>query len=292
MKNVVLGLSVNFHPIMLKNLILSFREVNQVDDLILFVDQKNLFGMRNLYEKYNVKFFSYHLHEIVDSPIHNTKHIKFLEYLEDNSNYKNVFLTDTKDVIFQNNPFDNLPDDSLFVFQEDSGFRIGDDPYHNCWWIATAYGVDILSQIINNNIICSGTVLGSYNKIVEFMIQIKNEILKIRKENHDIFKGMILDQAIVNYLCRMNEKTIKNVTIKKNGDMIGTLGISTSQLTAEGPQWRDEVLIKGHTLMVNKKIPSILHQYDRDPILKKIYDEKYQLHDISNPIKTEIENGK
>lgn len=277
MKNVVLGVSVNFHPMMMKNLVLSFREVNQVDDLVLFVDSINLPEMKRLYEKYNVKFFSYHLHEIVDSPIHNTKHIKFLEYLEDNSKYKNVFLTDTKDVIFQSDPFKNLPDNSLFVFQEDSSFRIGDDRYNNSWWIATAYGVDILSQIINNNIICSGTILGSYNKIVEFMLQIKNEILKLRKENHDVFKGMILDQAIVNYLCRLNEKTIQNVTIKENGNIIGTLGISTSQSVTEESQQRDEILINGHILMVNKKIPAILHQYDRDPILKRIYHEKYQL---------------
>lgn len=277
MKNVVLGVSVNFKPSELKNLILSFREVNQTDDLVLFVDETNLSSAKKVYEKYNVKFFSYHMHEIVNSPIHNTRHIRFLEYLLDNPEYKNVFMTDTKDVIFQHNPFENLPEESVLVFQEDAGYKIEDDPGVNAWWIERAYGTDVYNQMKTNNIICSGTILGSYNKIVDFLRVVKNELVRLKRENHDVFVGMILDQAIVNWMCRLHPTVSKEVSVKTNGDMVATLGITTSQVISGKPQPIDEVLINGHHMMVNKKIPSIIHQYDRNEILKKLFDTKYQL---------------
>lgn len=276
MTNVVLGVSVNFKPIELKNLILSFREVNREDDLVLFIDDVNLSDAKKLYENYNVKFYAYHMHEIVTSPIHNTRHIRFLEFLLDNPQYEKVFMTDTKDVIFQHNPFESMPHDGVFVFQEDSNFRIVNDQNVNAWWIKRAYGEEVYNLMKSYNVICSGTILGSYQEIVIFLKAVKNEIKRIKNDDRDVFVGMILDQAIVNWMCRLHPVFSNDVFIKENGDIVATLGVTTSTTMNEIHQ-RDEVLIKEYSLMVNKRIPSVLHQYDRNDTLKKLFDAKYQL---------------
>lgn len=292
MKNVVIGVSVNFNANDLKNFILSFREVNTIDDIVLFVDINNIQQLKESFKDYNVIFKTYHFHEFVDTPVHNSRYVKYLEFLSDHSNYKNVFLSDTKDVIFQHNPFDNLPDNYLYFFKEDSGITIGNDYFFNSWWIYSAYGVEVLTQLGNNNIICSGTILGSYNELLKLLLKVKEEFTRIKTENTNVFKTTILDQAIINYIGYFNAVEDANISIKSNGDIVATLGASLgSKVTLpanfdlnsvpsrflEIPPPADEILINGYHLMVNRLVPSIIHQYDRSPVLKETFNKKYQL---------------
>lgn len=271
-KNVVMGAGINFDEQQLKNFILSFREVNPKDDLILFVDSKQIRKLQNYFDKYNVIFKCFHFHEMCDTPIHNARYIKCFEFLVDHKEYKNVLLSDTKDVIFQSDPFENLNDEFLYFFQENTGAKIIDDMEYNGTWIANVYSPEILEQIKYNNIICSGVILGSYNKILRMLEKMKDEFLRIKRDKYNIFTSMILDQAIANYLGRVDEEFSKEIVVNQNGNVVGTIGWFHC-----GNEQRDEFLIRGHHILVNGKSPSILHQYDRDSLLKEAFDKKYQL---------------
>lgn len=272
-KNAVLGVSVNFDPMQLKNLILSFREVNTVDDIILFVDPVNLPLARSYFSKYNVQFKSYLFHELIDTTVHNSRYLKFLEFLLEQTEYKNIFLSDTKDVIFQNNVFEHLEDDKLYFCQEDSNVRVFDDPSCNAWWINQAYGPEILNLIGPNNIICSGTIIGSYEKMLKLLVAVKNEILKIKQERRDVFNGLILDQAIINYLARVDSTISQDCKVTVNGEIVATLGVSM----ADNFNHSDMVLINGYNMKIGDRVPSIIHQYDRNEILKALFNQKYVL---------------
>jgi hypothetical protein len=39
----------------------------------------------------------------------------------------------------------------------------------------------------------------------------------------------------------------------------------------------DQVLINGYTIMVNGLVPRLIHQYDRNEILRNLYHERYKL---------------
>lgn len=292
MKNAVIGVSVNFNTNELKNFILSFREVNTIDDIVLFVDINHIQELKESFKTYNVIFKTYHFHEFVDTPVHNSRYIKYLEFLSDHNEYKNIFLSDTKDVIFQHNPFENLPEEYLYFFKEDSGVTISDDYFYNSWWIFASYGGEILNQLGNKNIICSGTILGSYNEILQLLLYVKEEFTKIKKEKPDTFKNTILDQAIINCLGHLNIIGNKNIQLKPNGEIVATLGASLGakinipqnfDITTVDPKYltppipADKILMNGHHFMINNSIPSIIHQYDRSYLLKEAFDKKYQL---------------
>jgi hypothetical protein len=272
-KNAVIGVSINFDENQLKNLILSFREVNIVDDLILFVDPLQRPVLEYHFSKYNVIFKSFCFYNVASTIVHNSRYFKCLEFLSDHTEYKNIFLTDTKDVIFQSDPFEDLDGEFLYFFQEDAGVSILDDPGHNAWWLASAYGPEVLDQIGNYNIICSGTILGSYKRILKLLETVRREFLKIKVERPDTFSNTILDQAVINYLSRLDTDTVTDSTVKANGDIVATLGIPTSNQFSH----TDQVMINGYSIMVNSHLPRILHQYDRNEILRNLYHERYKL---------------
>jgi hypothetical protein len=272
-KNAVIGVSINFDENQLKNLILSFRQVNIVDDLILFVDPLQRPTLEHYFSKYNVIFKSFCFYNVASTIIHNSRYFKCLEFLSDHSEYKNIFLTDTKDVIFQSDPFDGLDGDFLYFFQEDAGVSILDDPGHNAWWLASAYGPEVLDQIGYYNIICSGTILGSYRRMLNLLETVRREFLRIKIERPEVFSNVILDQAVINYLARLDNEVVSNSIIKCNGDIVATLGIPTSNQFNHA----DQVLINGYHIVVNGLSPRIIHQYDRNEILRNLFHERYTL---------------
>lgn len=272
MKNVVLGISINFSVYDLKNLILSFRRFNQEDDMILFVDPQQIPILKSFFAKYNVQFKSLCFHDVCDTPIHNSRYIKCLEYLLDHNEYKNVFLCDTKDVVFQRNVFEDLEGEFLYVFQEDTGAIIYDDMEFNGRWIIHAYDNDTLTKLGGQNIICSGTILGSYDRIVLILTLLKQEMMRIKKERPEIFKGMILDQVIMNRFARLDESTKDLFTVKRSGDIVATVGISLIHDRLR----KDEILIGETQILVNGSLPHVVHQYDRIPVLKEMFDKQYE----------------
>lgn len=275
MKNAVIGISINFKPSDIKNFILSFRQVNQRDDIVLFVDAGNIDLLKKAFVNYGVTFKNFYFHEFVDTPIHNTRYVKYLEFLMDHDEYSHVFFCDTKDVIFQRDPFVNLPRNYIWLFQEDSGIKIADDVLCNSWWIYAAYGQNALNALALYPIICSGTIMGSRPQMLELLQYYKAQLSQIKQENFDAFKNTILDQAIVNVFARSQHPLNQVVEIKVNGDTVGTLAASLGSHRLPPPA--DQILINDTTIGVNSFIPSIIHQYDRAPVLKDLYDQKYQM---------------
>lgn len=272
-KNLVLGTSVNFNVHQLKNFIMSFREVNQTDDCIFFIDPVNKELYSEFFKQYNIITYSFNLDKFVDTPVHNTRYIAYRHFLANNDQYQNIFLADTKDVVFQTNVFDNLPDEFLFLFQEDSNFKFKDDVYANSYWLYTAYGNDVLYSFLEENVICSGTILGSYKEIVNLLELVNQEFYKVKQSNPEGFKTTILDQAVVNYLGRRVINSNPNLRIKSNGDVIATVGVTLNNEIS-----KDQVTINGSNLMLNNLYPAIIHQYDRNEVLKNIFDTKFLLN--------------
>ena len=272
-KNLVLGTSVNFNIHQLKNFIMSFRAVNQVDDCMFFIDPVNKELYSDFFKQYNVITHSFILDKFVDTPVHNTRYIAYRHFLANNDQYQNIFLADTKDVVFQTNIFENLPEEFLYLFQEDSNFKFKNDSYANSYWLYTAYGNEVLHSFLEENVICSGTILGSYKEIVNLLELVNQELYKVKQNNPDGFKTTILDQAVVNFIGRRVLNSNPNVKVKVNGDMIATVGVTLNSDIST-----DKVLINGSSLICNNMYPAIIHQYDRNEVLKNIYDTKFVLN--------------
>ena len=82
-------------------------------------------------------------------------------------------LTDTKDVIFQINPFNNSLFSKLNFFLEDKNIK---DCKTNSRWILRAYGQKIFKKLLNKKISCSGVTLGDRENIFKYCSQMVWEI--------------------------------------------------------------------------------------------------------------------
>lgn len=199
--------------------------------------------------------------------IHQSRHFLYTAFIEHHgAEYKNIMLSDTRDVIFQKDPFDFTIDDSLHCFLEDKATTILSEP-HNSSWILRGFGKDILDLIGNNTISCAGITIGSTQAIHTYTSLMCSILLSPTVRNIAGITG--LDQGIHNYAIRMGLlDSVLSLHENENGPVL-TMGlmhrgqINTNQ--------------SGHITNKDGSIVHTLHQYDRHPSLLEAFPQ-FLLH--------------
>ena len=165
------------------------------------------------------------------------------EYFQD---VELVLLSDSRDVFFQGNPFENL-EGNLASGLEDEKIR---QSSYNSNWINHFYGKVGLDQIEDRLIICSGVTIGKRNAMLDYLDGMCDEISKFLLKCA-FMPG--LDQGLHNWIIR--ENGIKITLLPNGNNLIGTSGFSNPELFTFEER-------KGLFTLENEPV-KIVHQYDR-----------------------------
>ncbi|GAB2983590.1 hypothetical protein GCM10027049_21100 [Mucilaginibacter puniceus] len=189
--------------------------------------------------------------------INNYRFILFLHFLkETQANYKNIMLTDIRDVIFQKLPFNGL-DEKIYLFLEDQSQTFKNSEL-NFNWLSQAGGKEFANSVLNEVVSCAGVVIGGTSHMIKYLEFIKNN-LKFREK-----PDWGLDQGIHNFYA-YHDKPENLKLIPNNTPMVLTLGAcNTYNLNQAGLLTNTE----GH-------VYPIIHQYDRIEELFMYFKKKY-----------------
>ena len=212
-KNLVIAAAVGLQVGQITLFIKSLRKY--YNDDVCFVIGQNDYDLEKELEKNQVIIVKT---KIYKKSIQFKRYEIFLKFLE-NKDYKNILCCDSRDIYFQSNPFDFSYKGEINFFLEDK--KIKDCPY-NSNWILKTYGKKIYDNINHKTILCSGTVLGSYKKIKEYLHLIKNNILDYKYKRRLKYsltfridpEGRGCDQGHANYL--VHKDLIKNIHFYSN----------------------------------------------------------------------------
>lgn len=261
--NVVIGAALSYTEEKMRNFILSFRQFNKQDKLVLLVDAASASNLKSFSEKYDIEFINYNFAK--KAQLNNSRFFFFHKYLK-NNRFDSVLITDTRDVVFQEDPFKNVPERYLYCFCEDGGSTIASEEF-NSYWIRNLYGQERLEEIANSPIVCAGTIMGSYNSMMLLLQGVLDEFFAMEES---IFLKHAVDQGILNNICNSSYTSIIPITLKKNGDIVATVG-----LTAKKDVGKDNLRFEGSLVKLNEYTPAIIHQYNRDDDMQKFFDTLY-----------------
>ena len=176
------------------------------------------------------------------------------------SHYKRVLHADTRDVIFQCNPFSEPWPTGVHIFQEHPRLCIGNEPSNRAW-IQACFGNDVLQQIASKPIACSGVILGSNPQWQRFLKDY-NSIM-----NSSSFTGNSVDQATLNRLVNLKDaKEALNLKVWDDDEWI----TSTESYfkPTKSLHWNPSArLVTG-----GRDVIPIVHQYDRNALLSLIWN--------------------
>lgn len=159
--------------------------------------------------------------------------------------YRHVMLTDTRDVIFQKDPFDFSIDGKLCYFMEREGVSIGQDP-PNAEWIWQGFGAAALQRLSEKPIVCAGITIGPVEAVIEHLEQ----LIEIILESPTPQRGT--DQAAHNVIAH-ERRLPETVLFENNSGPVMHLALE------------DSIRKNQAGLVINARgdAPNVVHQYDR-----------------------------
>lgn len=172
-----------------------------------------------------------------------------------------VFLADTRDVVFQADIFQALPDVPIIFFEEGKG-----SPLESTGWNGNAirrnFGLSVYEQIKHHEVICSGTVLGRHDVTLMYLWE-KLLLGQMVPRRHHMRSGV--DQATTNVLARVN-LVPSSVVMPYDAEVATLSGLNTDFLSIKD----------GRLMTAEGRIPAAVHQYDRNAQIRDFIYARYE----------------
>ncbi len=295
--NLIMGFAKGYTFNDIKPFVVSLRNTGYTGHLILFVTDIDK-SISKVADKYKIELIQYKetypyikhnqnnsIPDNVESELHLVAYrfiIYYLYLLENKEKFSNIFLADLRDIVFQRNPFNaDFSKNQLYCFLESCDIVIKHDTTHNAQWIIDTLGQQALEEIGNQYISCAGTILGTYDAMLNYLKQMVTYLLTTPS-------AFGCDQAIHNYLIHSGK--LQTLSLENNGEgSVLTIG--------RIPHGTIKTDSSGNLLNMDGSIPNTLHQYDRHPdinyrIMKKYYPFSYRFNHLIKTIKKYKHNPK
>ncbi|MBC7426608.1 MAG: hypothetical protein H7321_08745 [Bacteroidia bacterium] len=243
--------------------------------LLLLTDQK--YKLRNynfLIEIGDISSDFYQTSLTVSLNSANNKRLFYAEkFIQNNFQYEQILLTDIRDVVFQEDPFNAVLDEKLQVAAED--VLIGENEY-NLNWIKALMGEDYLESIKHQKVFCSGTILGNREIILKYLKYVTELVAQ---------KGAVLDSGLEYFVA---DQAAFNAFCYENSDLIRIHSNTTGKIFTMS--YTSKIILSGAGTFINDNAQqyAIIHQYDRYNFLIDMLKKKYGIfgwQDFKNAIK-------
>jgi hypothetical protein len=199
----------------------------------------------------NVKNLPFPIH------VYNFRFYLYHDYLlRQGHRFKNVMLTDIRDVVFQKDPFDFDLMESINVAMENPSIKLGQCAYNSKWMLA-GYDEATLQQFAGEVISCSGTTFAPIQLMKNYLLKMLESIQKIKDAYH------CGDQAVHNVLLHSHQL-----------QPVQKLGNDTGPVLTLGSEPDYGVTPDGYVTNKSGKLVNIVHQYDRHPRLNRLFNDK------------------
>lgn len=277
MKNLVLGLAKGYNWYILEPFIRSFVKNFSNADMVLFMDDYSEFTAYQLEQVIR----EFQGGKIIIEPVPEVLKVRFpansrwkvfADYLEMyGENYEQIFLSDTRDVIFQSDVFKCFENKKKYVgYAEDFGDIGGKVCGGLQEWVEMAYGEEEFHKLADKVSVCPGTVIGTSNE-VKILIQKMWEYMPPDKD----FYG--LDQVLYAYIIYNKLVPVENEIFINCYD--GAILSSEWFHFLHPIEFDGDFLLRG-----DGKIPAAVHQYDRWEKVVELVDRIYRVP-VSQPNK-------
>lgn len=242
----------------------------------------------DLEKDFDVAYRAYHPSSLRWTLIH-----RYLLEEERYLHFRRIWLADARDTWFQRDPFAMLsPEEKgFFAFKGVENLQIKDCGW-NGGWVKDCFGPRELTDVGDNNIICSGVSMGDAQSVMVYLRMMssliagkkdKDLVSSTASDAHNNAYAKVanrgkfpvcerngVDQGVHNVL--VHEKAIPNLHIYSHKEGLvanlqaqrSTLHLSTASLYGR------KLVTNGDGAPV-----SVVHQYDRKPDLQQILFEKY-----------------
>lgn len=252
-KNLVIGLSVGVYSAVqhIESFILSLRKYYD-GRICMIIDEKSQ-PMVDFLKKHNVDISLVKTKLTPESVMFNRWVLPRKVLVEKYKDVENVLLPDTRDLVFQDNPFKYLSGKPLDLSVETK--RIKECVNYNRRWVLELYGDAVYNDIKNNWILCAGVTAGKRDAVIQ--------LCEVMVEEHKNLGSSFVDQCTLNVYYAQGK--LPEAQLHFTGEkLVATIGHSLGHT---------KVNEQGYLVGDDGCIPAMVHQYDRHKDIEHFFIE-------------------
>lgn len=260
MKNLILGAAKGYGWDLLEPFVTSCKMNCPDAELVLFVDEMSEFTRDRLInagvqlEKFPDQY--------KDALIIHVRWKTYADFLDRHGDeYETVFVTDTRDVIFQGDIFAVFNDCKNWLGFATECYNLRREIPNggaNYRWLVGRFGKAEADKLADKKIICCGTVIASLAEMKIFCREMWNSLKAETVWGHE--------QAVMNYLVYNRLLPIENLI---------ELDVDCGEIFTNGLIKKNK--IRGDKILRGDgSVPEVVHQYDRHKNLIKLVDKLYR----------------
>jgi hypothetical protein len=260
-RRLVIGAAVGFSVDQVRIFVESLRAVGFDGDVVMLTGPLQWRLKRHL-ARHGVTTMSSLSTRKLHGPIHAYRFEKFARIAAGAAGrYDQVLVSDTRDVVFQKNPFDGVSSADCHAYLEGAGKTIAEEPT-NLRWATMFLPADEVLKIGACRVSCCGVVLGGVAAMSDYLRRLAAYLhalpLAIRREGG-------ADTVFHNRMVHLTHEV--PFVVVENNLHVATMGLEPAEAYAVGPD--------GLIRTASGHLPAILHQYDRIPLLKAAVERRF-----------------
>ena len=187
-------------------------------------------------------------------PQNSVRWIAYERFLTLNRGYREVFLSDVRDVVFQGPLFDQDPENRVTLFEQEEVYG---NPTSDTLWYRDSWGEQALAKVIGKKPVNVGTILGPLPEVLSIVSEFCAFFNNSPESNG-------VDQCVFNYmlhngLIRTPYRIVENIK--------GSVATLDNGSAHGATQTRDGYVRRA----VDGSIIPAVHMYDRWPDTKALY---------------------
>ena len=287
-KDLIIGGASNYNWDQLKYWVNSIKKTGFNGDIVLVATNMSAETVNKLVEK-DVKVYAYGNRTedggIAKSenniPPHVERFLFIWDYLRKNQGvYRFVVVTDTRDVIFQKDPFvfmenNNIGRSPIKLLAPSEAMYYKDEPW-NRDNIIKCFGQMYYDQICDNEVLNVGTLAGRAGSIKDltaaiFQMSLNRADWVADQAAYNIMMGW-RQYNRTSHIARLKDAWACNLHVTNKPDQMSQFG---PYLLEPRPTFENGLVVNE-----NKTPFCVVHQYDRVPELKNYYEEKYGVANV------------
>ena len=176
---------------------------------------------------------------------HFVRWIAYERFLTLNRSYRQVFLSDVRDVVFQAPIFDHEPGDRVSLFEQDETYgTAGCDTE----WYRDAWGDAALAKVIGKKAVCIGTILGPSREVLSMVSEF---CAFFRRDAYIGIEQCVFNYMLHNDLMRTPYRVVENIK--------GQVATLANDIAHDATEIRDGYVRRATDGTI---IPAV-HMYDR-----------------------------
>jgi hypothetical protein len=270
-QDLILGTVEHYDFYEVRRFLISLRQTNFRGHICIFVGPGISRGTVRNIQQYDVEVVPYSgafpfvadphsdAPKSVPEPIHvyNYRHFLYYDYLlKHGRKFRNVLLTDVRDVVFQQNPFEFPIPDQIYVAMENPDIPVGACPWTSQWLLA-GYPPEVLERLKDKDLSCAGTTLARVPHMMRYLDLMLAEIAGMKNA------FTCADQAAHNLL--LHDGKLDPVQKLRNFE---------GPILTVGSEPRYELSANNELVNRDGSRIAIIHQYDRHPQLLRLFEKR------------------